>query len=89
MRVLVLANFGMGLFKFRKELLQKLIALGHEVYISFPKDEYVSALEELGCIYTESQVDRRGTNLIADLTLLSSYVKIIRRIKPRYRKRTP
>lgn len=82
MKVLVLANFGMGLYKFRKELLQELLSLGNEVTVSLPDDEYVPLLKELGCSYIESKVDRRGTNPIKDLKLLSSYFEIIKQLKP-------
>lgn len=82
MKVLVLSNFGMGLYKFRKELLQELMSRGHEVFVSLPNDEYIPLLESLGCKYIESKVDRRGTNPIADIKLLTSYLKIIRNIKP-------
>ena len=47
MKILVLANFGMGLYKFRKELLEKLIDLNNEVYISLPNDEYVSTVRSV------------------------------------------
>lgn len=82
MKVLVLSNFGMGLYKFRKELLQELMSHGHEVFVSLPKDEYIPLLESLGCKYIESKVDRRGTNPIADIKLLTSYLRIIRNIEP-------
>lgn len=82
MKVLVLSNFGMGLYKFRKELLQELIKQGHDVVVSLPNDEYVPMLENLGCKYIESKVDRRGTNPVADLKLLSTYLRIIKKIKP-------
>lgn len=82
MRVLVLANFGMGLYNFRKELLEELISKGYEVYVSFPKDEYVVRLEKIGCNFIDTQLERRGTNPIADLKLLVSYKKMIKQIKP-------
>lgn len=82
MKILVLANFGMGLYKFRKELLQELIKQNNEVYISLPNDEYVSKLKALGCKYIETYVDRRGTNPITDLKLLTSYIKLIKSINP-------
>ena len=53
MRILILSNFGMGLYKFRKELLETLIKTGDEVYISLPHDEYVPKLENLGCKFIE------------------------------------
>jgi hypothetical protein len=62
MKILVLANFGMGLYNFRKELLQELIKLNYEVYISLPYDEYVPKLEKLGCKFINTPLSRRGTN---------------------------
>jgi galacturonosyltransferase len=82
MKVLVLANFGMGLHNFRKELLQELIDLKHEVYVSLPYDEYVPLLTNFGCKYIPTNVDRRGTNLITDLKLLFSYIDNIKKVKP-------
>lgn len=82
MKILVLSNFGMGLYNFRKELLEELILLKHKVYISLPKDDYVVKLESLGCKYVESHVDRRGTNPVKDVKLLLNYINIIKRIKP-------
>ena len=82
MKVLVLSNFGMGLYKFRKELLQELLKQGHEVFVSLPNDEYVPLLENLGCNFIESKVDRRGTNPIADLKLFISFLKTIYKVKP-------
>jgi len=82
MKILLLANYGMGLYKFRKELLEELIKQGNDVYISLPNDEYVTKLKELGCKYIETSVDRHGTNFITDLKLLLSYIKIINKNKP-------
>lgn len=83
MKLLVFSNFGMGLYKFRRELLQELISNGNEVFISFPNDEYVPMLVDLGCLYIESKVDRRGINPLSELKLLFSYIKIIKKTKPK------
>ncbi|MFB5282761.1 glycosyltransferase family 4 protein [Peribacillus sp. Hz7] len=82
MKILVLTNFGMGLYKFRKELLEELINQKNEVYISLPNDEYVPKLESLGCKFVDTHLDRRGTNPFTDLKLLVDYIKIMKRIKP-------
>jgi glycosyltransferase involved in cell wall biosynthesis len=82
MKILVLANFGMGLYNFRKELLEELINQNNEVYISLPRDEYVPKLKSLGCKFIETHLDRRGTNPIKDLKLLLHYINILKRIKP-------
>lgn len=82
MKILVLANFGMGLYNFRKELLEELIRQNNEVYISLPNDEYVPKLEKLGCRFVDTHLDRRGTNPLKDFRLLLRYIKLMKDIKP-------
>lgn len=82
MKILILTNYGMGLYKFRKELLEELVKQNNKIIISLPNDEYVPKLKSLGCEYIESKVDRRGTNFVNDLKLIISYIRIIRNIKP-------
>jgi glycosyltransferase involved in cell wall biosynthesis len=82
MKILVLANFGMGLYNFRKELLEELINKNNEVYISLPNDEYAPKLQKIGCKFFETHLERRGTNPTKDLKLLFLYISIINRIKP-------
>ncbi|MDR7079138.1 galacturonosyltransferase [Neobacillus niacini] len=82
MKILVLANFGMGLYNFRKELLQELIEQKSKVYLSLPNDEYVPKLKSLGCQFVETHLDRRGTNPMNDSKLLLHYIQMIKRIKP-------
>lgn len=92
MRVLILANNDIGLYKFRKELLQELIYPGSyiegreskpcEVFVSLPEGIYVAELQKIGCKFINTSVDRRGMNPISDLKLLNQYRKILNRIKP-------
>ncbi|MFT4412591.1 glycosyltransferase family 4 protein [Fredinandcohnia humi] len=82
MKVLVLANFGMGLYNFRRELIDELISQKNEVYISLPKDEFVPKLKSLGCKFIETKLDRRSTNPIKDVKLLLHYIRIIKQINP-------
>lgn len=82
MKILVLANFGMGLYNFRKELLEELIKKNHEVFISLPNDEYVPKLVRMGCNFINTPISRRGTNPITDFKLLMNYKKIINKIQP-------
>jgi glycosyltransferase involved in cell wall biosynthesis len=82
MKILILANFGMGLYNFRKELLEALIKKSNEVYISLPNDEFVPKLTSLGCKYIETPLDRRGTNPVKDFHLMLQYIHILKQIKP-------
>jgi glycosyltransferase involved in cell wall biosynthesis len=82
MKILILANFGMGLYNFRKELIVELIKQNHEVFVSLPNDEYVPKLKSLGCKFINTPISRRGTNPLTDLKLLLNYKKIIKNVKP-------
>lgn len=82
MKVLILANNDVGLYNFRRELIEKLIQERHEVYISLPKGERVEKMVKLGCEFLETKIDRRGTNPFKDFKLLLRYNKILNKINP-------
>ena len=92
MRVLILANNDVGLYKFRKELIEELIHPGSyiagrkakpcKVYVSLPDGEFVPELKKLGCKYINTPIDRRGVNPVKDLRLLMMYRKILKKVKP-------
>jgi len=82
MKILILANSDFGLFQLRKELIEILIQNGHKVIISVPYGKCVSYFIQLGCQYEKTRIDRRGTNLLKDLSLVTLYWNIFRRIKP-------
>ena len=81
-RILVLANFDVGLYKFRKALLQELIRLGNEVYISLPNGEYVAELEKMGCHFVDTRLERRGMNPLRDIGLYMQYRHILKKCAP-------
>lgn len=82
--ILILANSIVGLFSFRKEVVQALIDEGYRVYISIPRGEELKEqyFIDKGCSLLYQHIDRRGINPFHDLKLLYSYYKTIRRIKP-------
>lgn len=82
MIILVIANNDIGLYKFRKELLQKLIDDGNEVYISLPNGNLVQPMVDMGCKFIDTAVDRRGINPVTDLKLFLNYWKMIGKVKP-------
>lgn len=81
-KILILANSDEGLYNFRKELLEVLLEQGYEVYISLPSGDKIKQLQQIGCIYIETSVNRRSTNPIIDFNLILNYIKIINNVKP-------
>lgn len=82
MRVLILANNDVGLYKFRKELIQELLHRGSEVYISLPNGNLVRPLEQMGCKFIDTPIDRRGINPAKDFKLLINYKKLMKSVEP-------
>lgn len=81
MKVLILANYDVGLYKFRKELLETLVK-EHEVYVSLPVGIYTQELKNMGCHFIETEFDRHGTNPIQEFKQIGAYRKILKEIKP-------
>ena len=81
-RVLFLANHFITLHSFRKELIQRLVEEGHEVYLSLPEDPDNKYFEDLGCHIIITEIDRRGVNPVKDMKLIAFYKKMIPEINP-------
>lgn len=82
MRLLILANNDMGLYKFRRELLEELVK-ENEIFFCVPDGEFVELIEKIGCKFIPCNVlDRRSTNPIKDLKLISFYKKTLKEVKP-------
>lgn len=81
MKILILANNDVGLYQFRKELIEVLLP-GNEIYISLPYGEFVEPLKQMGCIFLETPIDRRGMNPLRDMGLFFSYGKLLKKLQP-------
>ncbi len=79
--VLLLANNDMGLYKFRKELIETLLE-EYKVVISLPEGPFVENLIQMGCEFVETQFERRGTNPVQDLELFRYYKKLLKKVQP-------
>ena len=92
MRVLILANNDVGLYKFRKELISELLHPGSflvdrfaepcEVFISLPNGDFVPELVGMGCHFIDTPLERHGTNPISELKLKNKYKDIVRQVQP-------
>lgn len=81
-KIAVLANNDVGLYNFRKELLKRFVDENYEVYLLLPYGKRVEKLREIGCIYYEVPIDRRGTNPVKDFELFLRLRKLLSEIKP-------
>ena len=81
MKILLLANFDVGMYQFRKELISALLLM-HEAVIALPDGDMIRPLEEMGCRFMDVPVDRRGINPVTDAKLLLRYWKLLRQEKP-------
>lgn len=83
-KMLIFINNDVGLFKFRKELIQGLQYQGWDVYAGFPDGEMTGDIEGIGCKAISIPVDRRGVNPLTDMKLVRAYKKVLREIQPDY-----
>ena len=81
MRILILTNFDVGLYQFRRELIRKLLE-ENEVFLSLPYGKLVEPLEQIGCRFLDTPLERRGMNPAKDAKLLAAYLRIFREVKP-------
>ena len=81
-KILILANNDMGLYKFRKELLERLV-IDYEIYICLPNGEFISELKKIGCNFIDCPLlERHGTNPVKDINLYMFYKKVMKQITP-------
>ena len=84
-KVLILGNSHLVVFKFRGELIEKLILNGYKVSVCFPNGPFgegENTAKQYGCEFIENQMERRGTNPFKDLLIIKEYFKIIKRETP-------
>lgn len=82
MKILILANNSLGLYRFRGTLIRELLKKGHIVYASTPRNDHYDDLERMGVQMLETPIDRRGTNPLADVRLSRTYGRMIREVQP-------
>ena len=81
-KILILVGHDLTIYNYRKELVEELLYQEYEVIISCPYGERTDDLIKMGCIFIDTPVERRGTNIINDLRLIACYIKIFNKIKP-------
>lgn len=81
-KVLMLGNHEIVIYNFRRELIERMIEEGYDVYVSLPYGPKVEHLKQMGCKFIDTQINRRNTNPIEDIKLFINYIKILKQVKP-------
>jgi galacturonosyltransferase len=81
-KILILSNHYITIFAFRRELVARMCAAGHHVYISSPYDERNKYFEDLGCTMIDTPMSRRGMNPVEDMKLVKQYKTIMQQLRP-------
>ncbi len=81
MKIAIFANNDVGLYRFRRELVERLAA-SHEVLIVMPSGRYSEAFSRMGCQVSDVPLERRGMNPISDILLFLHYVRHLADFKP-------
>ncbi|MEG2246576.1 MAG: glycosyltransferase family 4 protein [Peptostreptococcaceae bacterium] len=81
-KVLMFGNHEIVIYNFRRELVEKMIEEGYEVYVSLPYGPKVEYLKDMGCKFIDTSINRRNTNPIEDIKLFMNYRKILKQINP-------
>lgn len=84
MRILLVTNTATSALNFRRKLIDKLIASGHDVYVLIPECDcnYAKMLRDLGVFVEYYKISRSSINPILELMMLFSLYCAIRRVKP-------
>ena len=80
--IALLTNNDDDVYCFRKELIEGLIDEGYEMLISCPDGPKFELMRDIPFIYDNPDIDRRGTNPIADAKLMYHYWRLFRKYRP-------
>ncbi len=80
--IALLTNNDDDIYCFRKELIEEIINAGYEMLISCPHGEKFELMKHIDYRYDDPVIDRRGTNIVADLKLFIHYFMLFVKHKP-------
>lgn len=80
--IALLTNNDDDIYCFRKELIEEIIDAGYEMLISCPDGEKFELMKHIEYRYDNPEIDRRGTNIVADLKLFIHYFMLFIKNKP-------
>lgn len=82
MKILMIVNDTAFAWNLRREVLSALVENGWETKLVAQDIGFRKELESLGIQVLDISIDRRGTNPLSDIKLLSQYIRVIRKESP-------
>lgn len=83
MKIIVAGNEPGGMYRFRIDLIRELLK-ENSVTVLVPDGEFVKEMQQEGCGFCDTPIDRRGVDPRKDLKLMRLYRKILENEKPDY-----
>jgi glycosyltransferase involved in cell wall biosynthesis len=82
MRISIVYNTALYVYKFRMNLIKALQDQGHEVIVIAPRDEYVDQLEVAGIQFIDLPIAQYGMNPLTEIKGMVRLWKIFSKVKP-------
>ena len=82
MKIIFVSNISWALFNFRRALMSEIKNRGHEIIFCAAYDDYTPKLQDLGFRYIPIALERKGMNVLKDLSLFFSLIRIYKKEKP-------
>ena len=81
-RIVISSSTSWALYNVRRNLIARLIEMGHEVVAAAPTDSYTTKLVELGCRHVDLPIDNTGTSIFTDLRLFLRFRQLMAECRP-------
>lgn len=81
-KIALFTNNDDDVYCFRKELIESFVEKGYKILISCPYGPKFDLIKGIPFEYDNPLIDRRGTNVFKDFSLLLHYYKVLKKFRP-------
>ena len=81
-KVLIFINHSLALYKFRRELPEKLLANNYDVVLCYPNSDKDDYFKQIGCKVIHIPMERKSKNLFSEMMNIRFFKKICKLEKP-------
>lgn len=82
MKILIANITDSGIYRNRKELVERLLSDGHTVVIVSPRSDAADNFIAMGCSFIEAHIQRHGMNPREEIKVIKFYRKVLKTEKP-------